>query len=362
MTAVIVGLAAAAVSRWPRTPAPTPRVPFAATAEPTSGQRLDAMVSVRAHALWPDGDFPAGFRPMPLERAAALIRNDADPFAPSRRRRAIATLAGYGWRAGSFPPPIARALDTLGADPQALLREIDDAGPAARADGPMREARVYDAVERDRFGAVLLVSGCHTTKLSQWVSPPTKPSVTSWITISVNRTVDDLARSLDPQSWKQCSKLFVKSYLAVDPGTSTADPTADTPVTPGTAYPSTAVVPGTPYPWRLFFEHYDGHCPGGCWYKNLLDVRTWYEGTSPHTYRVRYELNRYLAGSMSLKIDGGGLSAEPITGGTGGATVNAWKTLQFDSTIGNAMIAAVLRQSEAAALITEMACCDVPSS
>ena len=207
------------------------------------------------------------------------------------------------------------------------------------------------------LGAVALVSGCHASQVYQWVSSPDKPSVTSSITLTVNRSVDDVARAVDPQSWSRCSRYFVKSYLAVDPGSSTADPTPDTPVTVGTAYPSTAVVPGTPYPSRLFFEYYDGHCSVGCWYKNLLDVRTWYEGTTGHSYHVHYDLHRYLAGTQPIKIDGGGLSVEPATGG---ASVNAWKTLQFDSTIVTGAAAAVFRQSNAAALLSEMVCCDVP--
>jgi hypothetical protein len=356
---LLAGLVALALSTWSRGigPQSAGHAPVGthpgAPVEFTPGRRLDAMVSIRAHALWPDRNFPPGIRPMALERAASLLRRDPDPFAPSRRRRAIATLAGYGWRAGTFPPTIAHALGTLGVDPQALLRRIDEE-PAAPADGAELESRVYDAVDRDRFGGALWVADCHPTKLYQWVSPPDKPSTTSSITLSVNRSVDDIARGLDPQSWSTCNQFFLKSYLAVEP-VGTADPAPDTPVAAGTAYPATA---GS----RLFFEHYDGRCSFGCWFKNLLDVRTWYESipsTSDHGYHIRYDLHRYLSGTESIKIDGGGFKAEPSTGG---ATVTAWKTLQFQSTVATAVTAAVFRQAAAAGVITDIACCDIPSS
>lgn len=364
LLAALVALALTTWSRGLRTQPVGRGSPGAHTAAPaafTLARRLDAMVSIRAHALWPDRNFPPGIHPMGLDRAASLLRRDPDRFAPSRRRRAIATLAGYGWRSGTFPPTVARALDTLGVDPQSLLRLIDSEDPAVHADGAQLEASVYDAVDRDRYGGALWVATCHPTKLYQWVSPPNKPSTTSSISLAVNRSVDDVARALDPQSWSSCSQLFRKAYLAAEP-VGAADPAPDTPVAPGTAYPGTSVVPGTPYPSRLFFEHYDGRCSFGCWFKNLLDVRTWYEPLPPssdHRYRVRYDLHRFLSGTEVIKIDGGGLKVEPTTGG---AAVTAWKTLQLQSVVATAVTAAVFRQSAASAMITEMACCEVPSS
>lgn len=245
--------------------------------------------------------------------------------------------------------------------PHLPLAPIDDRGLAERADPLLREPGGDGASGRGRFVAAVPVSGCHGTLLYQWTSPATKPSVTSSMRVTINRPVADVARALDPQSWSQCSKFFVKSYLAVDPGAGTGDPTADTPVAPGTAYPSTAVVPGTPYPWRLFFEHYDGHCKtGACWYRNLLDVRTWYEG-SGSSYHVRYDLHRYMSGTQRIKIDGGNLTVEPgSTSGT--ADVTASKTLEFDSVLATGVAAAVFRQPDATKALTELACCDVPSS
>ncbi len=205
------------------------------------------------------------------------------------------------------------------------------------------------------------VPGCTGIELYHWTGAPTTPTVTSSIQMRVNRPVADVARALDPQSWSQCNRYFVKSYLAVDPGpgSGSGDPTADTPVAPGTAYPSTAVVPGTPYPWRVFFEHYDGRCPmARCWYRNLLDVRTTYEAGGT-VYRVRYELHRFLSGSQPIEIDGGYLKVEPGTS-AGTSIITASKTLGFRSVLATSVAAAVFAQPAATRALAAMACCDVP--
>jgi hypothetical protein len=74
-------------------PAAAPEPPLAFTNE----GRIDAMLSIHAFAFWPDGP-PHGveLKTVSLPRAVALLRDDPDPFAVSRRRRAIARLAAYG--------------------------------------------------------------------------------------------------------------------------------------------------------------------------------------------------------------------------------------------------------------------------
>src|SRR5215467_8322443 len=65
----------------------------------TDEDRLAAMMSVHAHAYHKAGylRFTAEELDLPsLRRTVAILTHDRDPFAASRRRRAIAQLAAYG--------------------------------------------------------------------------------------------------------------------------------------------------------------------------------------------------------------------------------------------------------------------------
>src|SRR5207245_643206 len=61
----------------------------------TDQQRVRAMLSIHAHARWPDAKFKT-LPFLPLGDAVQILKSDRGPAADSRRRRAVAKLAAYG--------------------------------------------------------------------------------------------------------------------------------------------------------------------------------------------------------------------------------------------------------------------------
>src|SRR2546426_48823 len=72
-----------APSKAPTTAAPEP----SSALEPPSGftneQRIAVMLSIHAHAYWPDGNFPAGIRAHLLHDAVNFLMEDPDRLAIS---------------------------------------------------------------------------------------------------------------------------------------------------------------------------------------------------------------------------------------------------------------------------------------
>jgi hypothetical protein len=67
----------------------------------TDEQRNLAMLSIHAHAFWPDRNF-SGVSFLPLDRAIAILDEDTGPAADSHVRRAIANLWAYGYGRQDF--------------------------------------------------------------------------------------------------------------------------------------------------------------------------------------------------------------------------------------------------------------------
>src|SRR5262249_50211831 len=88
-------------------------------------QTFEAMVSILAQAYW-HGRPPAELKALSVDEALKRISDPAvardDRMAGSRRRRAIATLAGYGLRVKS----IEAALKKFGVPVDALARHVEE--------------------------------------------------------------------------------------------------------------------------------------------------------------------------------------------------------------------------------------------
>jgi hypothetical protein len=120
--------------------------------------------------------------------------------------------------------------------------------------------------------------------------------------ISVKRSLDGLARAMDPQNWDECSALFVKTHVAKRTnGDYAVDSEFDVepalqPPTPGTTWNSTAS--------GALFEHFEmswGNLVTGTGFarfKNLLEITTLRDTAS---FRVSYVLDRSLGSRVAYQ-------------------------------------------------------------
>lgn len=320
----------------------------------TNEGRIAAMISIHARAFWPD-QLPPGIelRTASLDQAVALLKDDPDPFAVSRRRRAIAKLAAYGLGR----PEIDAALEELGANLGALRHAFEGhsgiLGPRpAFAEPPEtlvlgpgeRESAAYD------LHANLSIPNCQTKRLLNWVGSIGASTVAT-SSVWVQREVGDVAKALDPQAWDECSKFFDHTYLA------RKDPSGvvEVPMVPF----------GTPYSTPTLFERFQCATTGcDAWFENLLYVTTWYEtpGVGQTKYAVSYGFNECLDGQVLKKprkiiADDGDLWARQDP--AGGTNVEVSKTIAFDSAGLTGIAEAALAHSEMAGELAELVCCGV---
>ena len=108
----VAALAVSGLTACPPTPPPT--------AVPSRPTPLDAMLSVHANALWVGSRFPEGVKVMSLPDAAHLLHDDDSRLGLSRKRRAIARLAGYGFDGEKFETRLREGIRILLDSPQAV--------------------------------------------------------------------------------------------------------------------------------------------------------------------------------------------------------------------------------------------------
>jgi hypothetical protein len=333
---------------------------------------LAAMLSIHAHAFWPNRDFPGDYRPIPLADAVAVLQSDGFPLASLRKRRAVARLGAYGLHL----PEFRRAISELGVNPVTLDQSLRLAGFDREPVGPTATSDATDVAERERrlfeaTRAALPTRGCDASDFYR--NPPdfvevkgAGASAVLNIEITVPRPRDAVARAIDPQKWDVCSPLFAPpehTYLVE----------SDTNPSP-TAIPAKPA--GKPYPYTPMFEHFEcttQGCPPNAWFENLLSVTMEQEPATaerppdcPHFVQgnerdtATYLLKTHLQGSASdLTVDDGFISAESIT--TDLTRVCMHKTLAFGIPADTGAIQGAWRvlQAEMGGLLAELACCPI---
>lgn len=337
-----IALVAAAMILWAAQSRGQPPPPI------SNAERLAAMLSVHAHAYWPDRHFPEGVRPITLEQAVRILVADDDRLAPSRRRRAIGKLAGYALDQS------AGALRRLGADPvrirEALKTQARTHGNRFHQNAVERETFVNDMLQ------ALTAADCQWKKLRYAVGgsgPVISVTTQLWVDWEPKR----VARGLDPQSWDQCSKFWTPSertYLAKE--NANADIIPDGTVNLTDAY-------GGSKGARCAYEHFTCTVQGcDSFFKNLLSVSTWWDNPSPSIdrYNVWYDLDRWLDGEVSGKqqalcVDQGDLTVQKDP--TGGSIAQVTKWLSYASPGLTGIAQAILMHSEHAAEFAEVVCC-----
>src|SRR6266516_3970430 len=315
----------------------------------TNDERITAMLSIHAHANWPERNFPKDVKLINLNDAVGILRRDEGKLALSRRRRAVGKLAAYGLGRPDFRD----AIRALGADPDrivhGLAQEARVRGTAFSENAGARETFVND------MNAKLFDPPCTWTALNYAVGG-TETAVVVSTTLAVDWDAKRVARAIDPQAWDQCSKFWQPApdgaYLAKD------DLSHDTDVPFGEAY-------GGSLGLKLLFERFQCVVSGcDATFKNLLYVSTRWDTPTPgmNRYNVSYSLDRCVEGTVlkqpeKIAVDQGDLTVEQ--GKAGGTTVTVYKKLTYENPALTGMAQAILAQTEAAAEFAEVVCCPV---
>jgi len=214
--------------------------------------------------------------------------------------------------------------------------------------------------------------------------------------VKIPRALDDIARSLDPQSWAKASKLFYDSYLVDTPSsccphTDTSDCSFKSQPVSKDPQPGTSHSPGQAYDYTAFFEYFcaGNSCPlcqgQPCLsaFKTLRCVKTHYNRCVPvpslatfaSNYDVSYQLARFLSGQVNgadtgeIRTDSGTLSVRPACAaekqnlpGNVWSVVHVDKTLVFRSGAMTAGVGKILKslEKELGDRIVEQACHNIP--
>ncbi len=344
----------------------------------TNEQRIAAMLSIHAHARWPDGNFD-GLQILPLQKAVEILTRDRGMAADSRRRRAIAKLKAYA----PGNEDARRAIDALLMNRQDITSKLSEARTAGGR-----------SVSPAILEVAIVNSLATVTPDCQWKVPAPSggvadPPPVQWsYDVFVPRPVNDIARALDPQSWDLCSPFFTDTHLA-----STAGPCC--PASPAASCSETgkrSEPAGKPYA-AVLYEHFciaddcSSPCPGphrcNIDFENLLCVTTEYTpGISCSLFAAcadRYDVDFDLASGISgellgvepapLITDEGHVSARRATAAeTATLSGSPWALVHVDKTLGFAnpgQTGAVgkflqILTDELAGQIVEQACCAVP--
>ncbi len=339
-------------------------------------ERVAAMVSVHAHARFPERA-PAEF--MPLDEAVRILRADAGPAAASRRRRAIAKLAAYdleGFR---------EQIGGLGGDPELLERQLLSELPKVDVPPQLRQI-------------VLLNYLVFMTPTCQWQVPEPEgairedpPPPIQWRFVAeIPRPVHDVARSLDPQSWQQCSPLFESAYLAETEGSCCPFDASNSDCSFSGSQPPVgdAIPRGKAYGSTVFFEHFchdpEGSCskcgqdPCHVSFKNLLCVKTKYDrpiifsflASWADRFDVDFRLAAGLLGELNgqesednlITIDQGQLRVKEDPNSSSSSILETVKTIDLKGTTAAGAVQRALFafEDEMRGELVEVGCCDVP--
>jgi hypothetical protein len=276
--------------------------------------RLAAMLSIHAHAWWPDADERKA-QVIDLDDSVAILQRDVAPAASSRRRRAVAKLATHGFEVQRGEPPrlvrFRKPIISLGADPLYLEKHAASLDPSLFFEPHQLESIILDWL-------VYFTPSCPW--LGQKPEGAVKdPPPMGWnYSVVVPRHVSDIARAFDPQKWDECSTFFPETYRPVV-GQSccpySGDTTTDCSFTPdGEGRPPVDQprAAGRPTPWSPLYENYCSdqtkEC-GSCLdhdcdleFRNLMCVKSEYD-ISPlfhwatawaDSYTVHYKLASWL--------------------------------------------------------------------
>jgi hypothetical protein len=331
LTAALV-LAVGGCGCPPAVPLP-PAPPELSVPNPSpADQRRAALLSVYYHAWIVDHPRPTvGPTPIDLETAARILVRDPDPQAASRRRRAIVKLAVYG----TTCPAHRRAVAILLGPTKDLQTDLEEAVKEAKAqhDLPVAVEQEVDAFLRSRM-MTPLDQECRTTyPLTMVRFDPFMGDTWAETRFRVQRPLDAVAVSLDPQNWSHCNAFFRASYVVDE----TAGPILDQCWSlDGADPPPSKQVPlqGTGWDARLF-EHFafDFAWVEWSWFRNLLHIQA---TRTDLEYRFRFDLDDALCSRVLLDtagggfgIDGGYLEVTPAVGADGWLEVAATKELAF---------------------------------
>ena len=352
-----------------------------------------AMISVQFHAasdgraVPPDVD-RTKLDVMPLGDAIDVLIEDSieNPLGRSRRRRAIAMLAGYVDHADT---------ESAGGWRKLISRESTFDAIAARlltesASHPEKRARIaYEMLgelpvnrkPNDDRALLLSIPGCGP----KWMQPDgfnlKAATATVGIWASVTRSTDEVRKRLDPQEWDRFNRFFFppeRTYLTPEPRPTSVVPCAEfDSITPPMA--ATGVPAGAFFDKRYFYE--DASCPG-CKrfrFKTILQVQA-RPSSNPCAktpsdwcncpgcrieYQACYELHAPLSACVDgqtpiLTADEGHLSACRITHDATEVRTRKEISLSEPSASITAFFGFYLGQKEMEESLTEQLCCNEP--
>ena len=337
--------------------------------------------------------------PMELSEAATILRCDTHPLAVSRRRRAIAKLAAFGWQdnqIGRFH----RELDILGLDRPRFTRlarerlEHPESPPSIR-ESPWPHQWLVEWLfarllsDEPRLFADSASDPCDARPEAPYDPDPliddtgTEVTIDTYVSVALAKT--QVTENIDPQRWDECSKLWPESYgTPPQQGTYVATVSKTLCTVTGVAPDLSPPTPGTAYPApKPLFEHFE--ClvsPCSAWFENVLTVdvqslngHTVFPGTpyqkSVASHHVTYDLpvcdpdpyNGYLQGEIATQpvivlVDRGSLDAwEETQNGVARTHVLAHKAVQFSPHAWNTAAGISLTYAELNQELAELACC-----
>jgi hypothetical protein len=316
----------------------------------TDQQRASAMISVHAHArYYPNPDVMARF--MPLPTAIQILHHDEGSAADSRRRRAAAKLAAYWihrFEFETFDEEIAAIAGDAAVDAIAARLVLLQPLPAPAI------------LEGDLLNILKFLTPLCRWEVKRLKGGVATPPPISWMfEILVPRDIPDVARSLDPQSWDECSLFFFASHLVATPSCCPKSTTSDCSCATDSAGNPQPIVPpvprGQPFDWTALYERVCHDEQGQCQlcdtvscdmnYKNLLCVKTDYDVPIVSSDQLgavgRYDVEFHLGTSRAVELDGidgylldsnqGNLHVrEPTSGELGSVGAGDWSVVHVD--------------------------------
>jgi hypothetical protein len=342
----------------------------------TAAEQRAAMLSVVYHVRAPRDSAPPRLRPIPLPEAARILSKPRDPFAESRRRRAIVKLGPHIERR-----EVRAALEVLDAPIDAIIDVLRAPRPQTLHDAERSIFKLLNAggsavpgCQHD--GASTLTETNPTSLEAACASGVTDLSGITQVTttIVVHRPLSVMSPIMDPQNWDECSDYFDATYVAqaladqaqIDP--STHDATRH----PGPPQPASA--------WKeLLFEHFLidwDEIPGVLWplstlqssFRNVLSVESL---PTAGKYDVTYCLHESVWSQIGLDTTAGGIDVDEghssaVDDGTK-TEIEGVKYLRFEgnTVLGvpydamlNAMVPSVLEAMGGE--LEEAVCCQLP--
>lgn len=285
-------------------------------------ERGAALLRVHHWALDGSEALPEGLTPMSLDRAADVIGRAALanlPGAASQRVRAISMIAARGLGLAEAQS----ALEILDAPTLEIGHFLEQ--------HPVDDPRVRESL-LDKFLQELIREKFCPRRILKTDVKIKSGVVDATATIEVLRNFADVAASIDPQQWDDCSVFFIETYKTAAGSFGTPKPSNPTPPAKDAAPPQ----PGTNWSGH-FFEHFSfvvvPNNPNGISeFENTIEAKClrW----NPQTHRIDYLLHtalwsKVLGGSIAggLGVDEGHLEAADVGGGW--TRVTGRKVIQF---------------------------------